>query len=74
MAKHLNISLGHPVVIENVTGAAGGQQLNGMLKYTTGLKTLSLDSSGSPLVSVRASATLDQMRILLAGAWQAAFL
>src|SRR3954451_16754445 len=23
MAKHLNISLGHPVVIENVTGAAG---------------------------------------------------
>ena len=23
MAQHLNISLGHPVVIENVTGAAG---------------------------------------------------
>ena len=55
--------------------STAAQQLSGMLKYTTGLEFGEDAQSRIPAGFGRCarSATLDQMRILLAGAWQAAF-
>ena len=51
MAQHLNISLGHPVVIENVTGAAGAIAVGRVARAAPDGYTLGIGNWGTHVIN-----------------------
>jgi hypothetical protein len=73
MAQHLNISLGHPVVIENVTGAAGAIAVGRVARAAPDGYTLGIGNWGTHVINAVMALPYDPVKdfepvALIAGA------